>query len=254
MLSPLRTDSVIDTQTTQSRYPSSLSSPSPSSPPAKKQKMSLTQTYFIASTARTKLGKEASRSDHDLRLLVGHANLLDVLMVELQDAEREQEAWFNESLRKASKPEQPRHVQWIDSIAEEFEEDSDSDCDSDDSDVYEERAEQIITPSVFSVSSRELDEDDEDFEDEIQDMEYDEEHALTRVDSHPPELVHEDSDSDDESLPPSPDQSEVDFSQQFQPTQPIKTTPYENKMDQQEHYLADSIIIQQRSGPMISAY
>ena len=42
--------------------------------PAKKQKMSLTQTYYIASSARGKLGREASKGDHNLRRLVGHAN------------------------------------------------------------------------------------------------------------------------------------------------------------------------------------
>lgn len=83
--------------------------------------MSLTQTYYIAASARSKLGKEACRADHDLRLLVGHANLLDSLMIELQDAERQQEAWFNQTMAKASKPEEPRHVQWVDSIVEEDE-------------------------------------------------------------------------------------------------------------------------------------
>merc|ERR1712230_277093 len=86
---------------------------SPTLPPAKKQKMSLTQTYYVASTARSKLGREASRADHNLRLLVGHANLLDQLMVDLADAEKEQEAWFNQTVQKASKPEQPKHIQWL---------------------------------------------------------------------------------------------------------------------------------------------
>lgn len=247
MTSSLRVSPVFDTQSTQSRYPSA-------SPPAKKQKMSLTQTYYIASTARTKLGREASRADHDLRVLVGHANLLDVLMVELQDAEREQEAWFNESLRKAnkqSKPEQPRHVQWIDTIAEELDAASDTDSDSDD-EIYEENTVVAPTSQSYQVSSREVSEDED--EDDLQDMEYDEEHALSRIDSHPPELTHEDSDdSEDESMPGSPNSSELEFTQ-YQPAQPIKTTPYTNKMDQQDHYLEDSIIIQQRPGPMISAY
>ncbi|KAL1301786.1 hypothetical protein AAFC00_005981 [Neodothiora populina] len=214
--------------------------------------MSLTQTYYIASTARTKLGREASRSDHDLRLLVGHANLLDVLMVELQDAEKEQEAWFNDSIRKNNKSDQSRHVQWIDSIAEEYEDDSDSDSDSD---IYEEDEPEFtmsLQQSEYTVTSREIEEDEEDELDfELQDMEYDDEHALTRVDSHPPELVHEDSsDSEDESMPTSPNESELDFSQ-YQPTQPIKTTPYSHKIDEREHFrLANSI----QQGPMISAY
>lgn len=214
--------------------------------------MSLTQTYYIASTARSKLGREASRADHNLRLLVGHANLLDTLMVELQDAEREQEAWFNESI-KASKPEpSTRHIQWIDSIAEELEEDS-SDEESDDDESFYEDVHHLVraTPSSYSVSAVEVDEDDE-FE---EDYEYDEEHALTRVDSHPPELVHGDSDSEDESMPSSPTQSDIDLSES-QHAQPIKTTPYLDKMDHtsQHEYLADSVIIAQRQAPMISVY
>lgn len=63
--------------------------------------MSLTATYYIASSARAKLGKEACKPDHNLRLLVGHANLLDALMLDLHDAEREQEAWFNQTVQKA---------------------------------------------------------------------------------------------------------------------------------------------------------
>ena len=127
-----------------------------SSPPQKKQKMSLTQTYYIAASARSKLGKEACRADHDLRLLVGHANLLDSLMIELQDAERQQEAWFNQTMAKASKPEEPRHVQWVDSIVEE-DEDSDSDSESDfdddfdagDDDFDEEAALEIFDPTCL---------------------------------------------------------------------------------------------------------
>ena len=150
---------------------------SPTLPPAKKQKMSLTQTYYVASTARTKLGQEAQRADHNLRLLVGHANLLDTLMVELADAEREQEAWFNQSVKKASKPEEPRHIQWIDTIAEEDEED-DSDLESDDgSDIYDEDAEmfsiqvpsRIRSPPV-EVSSQEIEDEDMDSDDEFDDV------------------------------------------------------------------------------------
>ena len=98
--------------------------------------MSLAQTYYVAQTARGKLSKEASQADHNLRLLVGHANLLDVLMLDLADAEREQESWFNSTFSgAASKASDPPRVQWIDSIAEEAveeAEDSDSESDSDD--------------------------------------------------------------------------------------------------------------------------
>lgn len=51
--------------------------------------MSVTQTYYLAHTAWGKLSSGAARADHNLRLLVGHANLLDSLMVEPAEAEQE---------------------------------------------------------------------------------------------------------------------------------------------------------------------
>lgn len=42
--------------------------------------MSISDTYLLASKARSKLQHEASRHDHDLRILVSHANMLDNLM------------------------------------------------------------------------------------------------------------------------------------------------------------------------------
>ncbi|KAF7185738.1 hypothetical protein HII31_12969 [Pseudocercospora fuligena] len=222
---------------------------SPTLPPAKKQKMSLTQTYYVASTARTKLGREAGRADHDLRLLVGHANLLDSLMVELADAEREQEAWFNQSVKKASKPEEPRHVQWIDTIAEE-DEDDDSDMESDDgSDIYDEDAEmfniplkKIRSPPV-EISSEEID-DEADSDDE-----FDDEHALIRVPSQhsPPELtLDSESDSEDESMPSSPEQPAFELSEKER--QAITTTDFYSKPQSIENLLA-----QQHQQPMIAA-
>lgn len=215
---------------------------SPRLPPAKKQRMSLTQTYYIASAARSKLGKEAARADHNLRLLVGHANLLDNLMVELADAEREQEAWFNQSVRKAAKPEEPRHIQWIDTIAEEMEvdDDSDSDSDVDESELYDIPMPTIrVTP--VELDSEELDDSDYDEED-------DEEHALVRVpsrrDSPPPELLSDD-ESEDESMPPSPEQVTLQYNEKDH-----QSLFYDNAKSQRdlEHYAI------RQSQPMIAAY
>ncbi|KAI5360858.1 Putative protein Ecm13 [Septoria linicola] len=222
----------------------------PTLPPAKKQKMSLTQTYYVASTARSKLGREAGRADHDLRLLVGHANLLDSLMVELADAEREQEAWFNQSVKKASKPEEPQHVQWIDTIAEEDDEEDDSDLESDDgSDIYDEDAEmfniplrKIRSPPV-EISSEEIDEDME------SDDEFDEDLALSRVPSNqnsPPELtLDSDSDSEDD-MPSSPEQPLFELSEKER--QQIATTTFYDIKSSTEALLA-----QQNQQPMIAA-
>jgi len=233
-----------------------------SSPPQKKQKMSLTQTYYIAASARSKLGKEACRADHDLRLLVGHANLLDSLMLELADAEREQEAWFNQTVKKASKADEPRHVQWVDTITEspeEEEEDSDSESESDyydedgDFDMMIPMPRRIIQAPV-EVTTTEIDEDDEDF---YEDFEDDEEHALTRTSSQsPPELVH-DEDSDDESPPASPPTLSMEYSEK----EAILTTSYYDRKPvalstpEQASFIQDGFFIPERNNaPLITAY
>ena len=189
--------------------------------------MSLTQTYYLAHTARSKLSKEASRADHDLRLLVGHANLLDGLMLDLVDAEREQESWFNQSVRGASQEEQPRHIQWADqvpTIDEEESEDSDDEESDDEEDVAATLASlrQAATQQQHQQPTMELDDDEEAIDDEEEDYEH---LQLTRTASHssPPELLHEsDSDSDDDSMPPSPPAPvAVEFSQQ--PQKPISS-------------------------------
>jgi len=187
--------------------------------------MSIAQTYFLAHKARAKLSSEAARPDHNLRLLVGHANLLDSLMLDLADAEREQDAWFNQSVRGASPHSEERHVQWADSIVEEPEHDwraedaeSDSDSDSDcsfDEDEDIEMADAIalrrIPSHTMMLSTKEEQCYDEDF-----DMEDEDDYAqlaLQRTHSHssaptsPPELDDDntsESSSDDETMPVSP--------------------------------------------------
>ncbi|KAI4218655.1 MAG: hypothetical protein L6R36_008828 [Xanthoria steineri] len=183
------------------------------SPPQKKQKMSVTQTFYLAHTARGKLSKEAAQADHNLRRLVGHANLLDGLMLDLADAEREQESWFNQTVKGATKAsESPRHIQWADSIEEAIEdEDEYSDNDSDSDDELEQipqiparRLRQEVAPMPMVTVEEDSDEE------MMDDQDNDEELALTRTDSNqPPELLHEsDSDSDDD-MPPSPPQPEL---------------------------------------------
>ncbi|KAF2761447.1 hypothetical protein EJ05DRAFT_264432 [Pseudovirgaria hyperparasitica] len=226
-------------------------------PPQKKQKMSLTQTYYIASSARSKLGREAGKPDHNLRLLVGHANLLDSLMIELADAERDQEAWFNQNVNRAAKADEPKHIQWVDSIREEEDEDSDSDSEYDDSD-YEMVAplRRIPSPPVH-ITTVEYD-DDSDSDEEFEDDEDDEEHALERVPSaHAmPELIHDDV-SDDESPPTSPPASTREFSEQDRAA--LTTTSFYDKpaaipASQQDSFAKDGFFVPQRSQPMIATF
>jgi hypothetical protein len=195
---------------------------------ALKKNMSITQTYYLAHKARGKLSREAAQPDHDLRLLVGHANLLDNLMLELADAEREQERWFNQSVRGAnSTPQkQDRRVQWAENIAEVHEEESSSEdevYDSDSSDDDYEEDDLVMTSALrpapgkasvsvpaITVQTREVHPEDD--EDEVMHDDLEEDYAqleLVRTPSHsnspPPELVDEsDSSDDDSSMPPSP--------------------------------------------------
>lgn len=45
--------------------------------PTTRENLTLSQVYSIASDARIKLGREADQVNHNLRRLVGHANMLD---------------------------------------------------------------------------------------------------------------------------------------------------------------------------------
>lgn len=232
------------------------------------KKMSITQTYYLAHTARKKLTREASRADHDLRLLVGHANLLDTLMLDLADAEREQERWFNQTVSGATKAqEEPRHIQWASTTIEETEEEWDpsednSDLDSDSSDEEDEaftqagfvintpRRRPVSPPPMPEPALLEDEDDDTDSDFEYDDMEDLQELSLTRSPSRqsPPELLADsDEESEDDALPLSPPQPTLEAFDQKEPdtsaiplaSQPLFDTGY---------------YVPQDSNPIIEAY
>ncbi|TVY23977.1 hypothetical protein LHYA1_G008028 [Lachnellula hyalina] len=209
-------------------HPSSVS-------PLKRKAMSVTQTYYLAHTARGKLSSEAARADHNLRLLVGHANLLDSLMIDLAEAEQEQESWFNQSVNKAQKTstsQEQKHIQWADTIVEDPEEDWQAeDADSSDSDSEYDSDEDIEMPTLHRVHShtitasvQELEEEEEDEEEDYASLQL---HLTTSHSASPPELDHDsdDSSSDDESMPPSPPSTTMPTFSEKQ-RQQIATTSY----------------------------
>lgn len=237
----------------------------------KRKTMSLTQTYYLAHTARGKLSAEAARADHNLRLLVGHANLLDSLMLDLASAEQEQESWFNKSVQSATKSEEsPReHIQWADAIVEDPEEDWDAEdadsSDSDDSDYDEDEDAEMqdatfttlyrtSSHSAASATVREIEDDDE-FEDDGE-----EDYAslsLTPSPSHstsPPELLHDsDSESEDDSMPPSPPSTSLPS---FSEKQQIATTSFYSSSNpqslspsEQSSFLNEGFFIPPRPSP-----
>lgn len=229
--------------TFSSPFHSYSQSQSPSSPT---KKMSVTQTYYLAHKARAKLSREAAQPDHNLRLLVGHANLLDSLMLDLADAEREQESWFNQSVRgaAASKTEE-KHIQWADSIPEQSEEEEDWEADSSDSDSDEDEDVEMADAVSFrrvhanpaAPASPQMQVMDEDFEDD--DEEDYSSLTLTRSVSHsaspPPELDHDSDSSEDDSMPPSPPFAVLPTFSEKQRTVTTTTTYYETKQDEQDH-------------------
>lgn len=278
--------STTTTTTSSSSSPSFASAASPYFDSLLKRrqqkKMSITQTYYIAHTARKKLTREASRADHDLRLLVGHANLLDSLMVDLADAEREQERWFNQTVTgasKASPADKPRRIQWAATVVEEPEEDwnpedvSDVDSDVSDSDDEDDqhfdesdfvinhppvrrRAPSPVAP-VFdhTLLEEEDDDDDTDSDFEYDDMEDLEELSLTRSPSRqsPPELLtdSEEDESEDDSMPPSPPQPTIEA---FDHKNPATTALPLDGASQPHLFEQGYYVSPQEQPPMIEAY
>ena len=223
--------------------------------------MSITQTYYLAHSARGKLSHEAARPDHRLRRLVGHANLLDSLMLELADAEAEQESWFNASVRGARKTD--RHIQWADTVVEDPEEDwqaedaeSDSSDSSDSSDEEEDEEVSSLATLQRVKSHAAFEKMMEEDEEAIYEDDGEEDYAmltLSRTTSHPaspPELIDEEDDSsEDESMPPSPP---ADVLHSF----PESKSP-ESKLspsEQQAAFFDEGYYLPQRSGPgLVSA-
>ncbi|KIW93117.1 uncharacterized protein Z519_05722 [Cladophialophora bantiana CBS 173.52] len=196
-------------------------------PPQKKQKMSITQTYFLAHSARGKLSREAARPDHDLRLLVGHANMLDSLMLDLANAEQEQERWFNNIVNgsQAQEEEEEERHRHVETIVEEPEADWEPEDAASSEEESEDETEQKPDTKVTAI---EVDSDMEDDEDEEN-----EELTLVRTASRhsPPELsLDTDSDSEDEQMPPSPPATTIQVLSEKQ-RQAIATTSFYDAKD-----------------------
>lgn len=197
-------------------------------PPTKKD-MSLTQTYHLAHLARGKLSREAARDEHRLYRLVGHANLLDSLMLDLQAAEEEQERWFNASVKSVVTTAAAPTVHWADMpVNDEVDEEDDDEDDDDDDDSLD----------LFGSS------DDEDYAD--LDLIMDDDFApLARVTSHSDNLTRQtisslsSSPSSSSSLSPnmpdleSDDESDVDDDEGM-PRSPELPAPLEHVPEKEE--------------------
>ncbi|KAK5019026.1 hypothetical protein BJ546DRAFT_1068375 [Cryomyces antarcticus] len=185
--------------------------------------MSVTQRYCLAHTARSKLSLEASRTDHDLRLLVGHANLLNFLRTDLEEYKHEQQQRPSLSvIRQAGAPGGPKHTQGNDSVIVNPREDwavEDAKSSNGDLEYYPDKDVDWIavipqrrspsSPACVTITCVDVDEEYTD------DMEEDRgDHALTRTSStHLPGLLHDlDEEPDNYQTPLSPPQPTLEFS------------------------------------------
>lgn len=186
-------------------------------------------------------------------------------MLELAEAEQEQESWFNQSVQKASKSSTKQsHIQWADSIVEEPEqdweaEDADSESDSSEYDDDEDMEVEVNLASVQRIPAPttivELDEDIyEDDEEDLEGLQLT--HTISHA-AHPPELDHDSDSSEDESMPPSPPS---DTLPSFSDKQQIATTSFYAKStptipeSQQKAFFDEGFYLPQRAAPsLISA-
>lgn len=140
--------------------------------------MSIAETYLLASKARAKLTKEAAKGDHDLRVLVSHANLLDNLMESIHNHKfPKQQQQPSSILHKTTTPSNLHHTTTVTFVDED---ELDDEFSSDD-DVVEDDDEINYTINYDSDSDSDS-EDDEDYEDyELESEEEDEEEDITDV-------------------------------------------------------------------------
>jgi len=130
--------------------------------PQENQKTGIIQTCFLAHSARGKLSKEASRSDQNLLLLVGHANLLGSLMIDPASAEQEQERCYNKSEPDpcAETAVEASEADWDAESVEST--DIDSGYDEDD-ETSKSSAAIIITTTEIESDEKDLEDDEENY-------------------------------------------------------------------------------------------
>ncbi|KAK9369968.1 hypothetical protein V1509DRAFT_618109 [Lipomyces kononenkoae] len=140
--------------------------------------LSFAQSYKLMTVARTKLSRAANTSDHDLRVLVSHANFLDALMIHLEHKDAPVASARRRTLARDREEEYRyfSHSDDEDSYSDD-DSDSDSDCSSDDEDEDEEEY-LVVTSNGRTLSpiperSRETSdrEDDDDDDDDADSME-----------------------------------------------------------------------------------
>lgn len=111
------------------------------------QQTNLTNKYYLAGTARTKLAYEVEEVDRNLLRLVGHANFLDRLQDEIDSAERLHETRHQARLVGNVVSPRKESIVWADDV-------SDEDQTSSDSEEDEEILELVRIPTRYQLSTK----------------------------------------------------------------------------------------------------
>lgn len=219
--------------------------------------MSIIQTQYLARQARSKLAREASRPQHRLRRLVGHANLLDILYQHLMEAEREQQKWFDNAIMTNVQEEEADmgslaaddEEDYYDSDSSDSSSESDSDYDYDE-DVQMKSFQSFNQSNASSTSlsstsastspstkARELESSESavvevtevaEFSDDDDETDDEGLYPLTRSHPHhqPPALVDDFSSDDEDCHPPSPQLPTIES---IRPIPPMQTGLWEKE-------------------------
>lgn len=125
------------------------------------QQSNLTNKYYLAGTARNKLAYEAEEVDLNLLRLVGHANFLDRLQDEIEDAEKLHETRYQAHLVQTTVTPKKGGIQWADTKAKTEDEESESSDDEDDraetssdSEGEEEILELVRVPTRYQLTKQ----------------------------------------------------------------------------------------------------
>lgn len=136
----------------------------------------MTETYLLASKARAKLTREASRPDHDLRVLVCHANMLDNLMDRIHE-HRTSILNGDYLAKRLQLPQLSPSITHVSYIAEELDEDDDEEYYSDEDEQEPRRIPEIH----YNTSEIEYDSESDSEEDFDIDSDDDEETPLYSI-------------------------------------------------------------------------
>ncbi|KAK9246797.1 hypothetical protein V1506DRAFT_130237 [Lipomyces tetrasporus] len=136
--------------------------------------LSFSESYRLMNTARSKLSQAAHTNDHDLRVLVSHANFLDAIMAHLDHKDVPTSSPHMSSPRRTVSYDATQVSRYSDDTESDSESDSDSDSDSDGDDSEEyllvPSSGRTLSPVAEASKENSADEDGDDIMEPLNDL------------------------------------------------------------------------------------